>query len=173
MVDDTVYAQPTPENELTTSIRIEIEYLDRLPDEQFDKQVAEWVELDDPSASGERVFFSERLAARLYEATGRLIADAQRRRRSKKTGTQAADDLDAHIARLGRKRARAKRVRATVNERRNAASPRQQAYRILGELYPEDFRKIRGGLRGGIPAEQILAEIRADRDALKTGMHNE
>lgn len=157
------YDQPTPDEELTNQDRIEIDLLLTLDNNELDRRVAEWISLANvDDQSGRRVFLSADLVERTFGALGRLIQEAERKNRGKVNKQAVKHSNDYYLA-LVRARDHAKSVKKTVAAARAAASPRQAAYRLLGELHRPDMAEITNRLRAGEPAGDVLADMRARR----------
>jgi hypothetical protein len=156
----TVQTLPTPDDQLTARDRLEIEYLAKVDIHEYDRRVNEWVSLgvDD----GRRVFYAERLAARTYDALGRLIIESERRYSGRRGGA-AKKDASSHYLMLVRERAHAKQVRAAMIAERTAASPRQKAYRALGELHRDDMRELFTRIKAGEQPNAVVADMRQRR----------
>jgi hypothetical protein len=155
-----VYVNPTPEDALTESDRQEIRYLDASDPREFSRAVNEWVSFPDPDEVGERVFFSETLVERTFQATGRLMADIDQRLGPARGNPKKFADLQAHKTKLGEVRARARRIRATVYDLKATESTKNTARRVLADTEPVIMRAVHRRVKNGEVFDDVVAALR-------------
>ncbi|MBO2461657.1 hypothetical protein [Actinomadura violacea] len=162
------YINPTPPANLTAKDREEIQILAGLQDREYDRAVNEWVSLDptapasaEEAAEGARVFYSAELAIRTFQASGRLISNVESKFRGLDRASQKFLDLESHKNKLSAVRAQSRRIRSTLFEQKADESPKNQANRVIADLFPKLQTHIRWRIKNGETPEEVYADLRA------------
>jgi hypothetical protein len=156
--------EPTNPDMFTRLDIREIEVLAALDDEDFARRVNEWVAQPDRDGSGRRVFLSARLVMRTEEALTVLI-HATKQREIVAQG-RAKKDLRSHGLKLSEIRREAAQIRDTIRRRieaqRTRDSARDVAYKILGEVFPKQYRKAVRLLESGTSKREVVALLQEE-----------
>lgn len=140
-----------------------IEDLVKASDSEFERAVTEWVDID--NADDDPVFLDAALVERTFRVTGALILRYEGRIRQTPNADAQAAWLEL-ITKLGVKKKRARTIRAEVRAAKQQNSSRQQAMRVLANVFPAEFTRARKLVEGGHTAkevEKILREEIANR----------